>query len=92
MVSLTSSKYYTVVIVSISLLNFVSRLSVFLCAPAVIKKSIKEIIMSTTSTSASAQQTEIEETIKRIQTHKGVQGFILTSNDGNRNQRCFTIK
>lgn len=48
--------------------------------------------MSTTSTSASAQQTEIEETIKRIQTHKGVQGFILTSNDGNRNQRCFTIK
>jgi len=31
---------------------------------------------------ASNQQTEIEETIKRIQTHKGVQGFILTSNDG----------
>jgi len=35
------------------------------------------------STLASTQQAEIEETIKRIQTHKGVQGFILTSNDGN---------
>ncbi len=35
------------------------------------------------STLASTQQAEIEETIKRIQLHKGVQGFILTSNDGN---------
>ena len=35
------------------------------------------------SSLASTQQAEIEETIKRIQTHKGVQGFILTSNDGN---------
>lgn len=34
------------------------------------------------STLASTQQAEIEETIKRIHTHKGVQGFILTSNDG----------
>ena len=39
--------------------------------------------MSSVSTLASTQQAEIEETIKRIQTHKGVQGFILTSNDGN---------
>jgi hypothetical protein len=39
--------------------------------------------MSTVSTLASTQQAEIEETIKRIHTHKGVQGFILTSNDGN---------
>src|SRR5258708_359571 len=38
--------------------------------------------MTSTSTPASTQQAEIEETIKRIQTHKGVQGFILTSNDG----------
>jgi hypothetical protein len=35
--------------------------------------------MSLTST----QQAEIEDTIRRIQTHKGVQGLILTSNDGN---------
>ncbi|CAF0946688.1 unnamed protein product [Rotaria sordida] len=38
--------------------------------------------MSSAPTLASSQQAEIEETIKRIQTHKGVQGFILTSNDG----------
>jgi hypothetical protein len=35
------------------------------------------------STLASTQQAEIEETIRRIQTHKGVQGLILISNDGN---------
>jgi len=35
------------------------------------------------SAGPSAQQIEVEETIRRIQTHKGVQGFILTSNDGN---------
>jgi len=34
------------------------------------------------ATLISTQQAEVEETIKRIQTHKGVQGFILTSNDG----------
>jgi hypothetical protein len=39
--------------------------------------------MSSTTTLATTQQAEIEETIKRIHTHKGVQGFILTSNDGN---------
>jgi predicted regulator of Ras-like GTPase activity (Roadblock/LC7/MglB family) len=35
------------------------------------------------STIASTQQAEVEETIKRIQTHKGVHGFIIVSNDGN---------
>jgi len=44
------------------------------CAPAVINMS---------STIASTQQAEVEETIKRIQTHKGVHGFIIVSNDGN---------
>ena len=44
--------------------------------------------MSSASTVASAQQNEVEESIRRIQTHKGVQGFIITSNDGkNRRKR-----
>ena len=38
--------------------------------------------MSSASTVASAQQNEVEDSIRRIQTHKGVQGFIITSNDG----------
>ncbi|UJR14712.1 hypothetical protein I4U23_001705 [Adineta vaga] len=36
--------------------------------------------MSTTV--PSTQQIEVEETIKRIQTHKGVHGFVIMSNDG----------
>jgi len=38
--------------------------------------------MSSASTVASVQQNEVEDSIRRIQTHKGVQGFIITSNDG----------
>ena len=37
---------------------------------------------SAASNLAASQQTEVEESIKRIQTHKGVQGFIITSHDG----------
>lgn len=70
-----SHKYSPVAIVSISLSLLVTRLRVRVCASAVINMS---------TTVPSIQQAEVEETMKRIQTHKGVHGFVIMSNDGRR--------
>lgn len=72
-IKLTGEK---VVIVSIRLFNStILGVSLSICNSCVLLK------MSSASTVVSAQQMEIEDTIKRIQTHKGVQGFIIASND-----------